>query len=91
MELAAAGQSDDRYHDHMVIRVTATDAKARILALLDQVEGGQEIEITRRGRTIARLVPATGPHALRGALAGAASSTADDEELFQTGVAWEAE
>ena len=53
----------------MTIKVNATEAKARILALLDEVEGGQEVEITRHGRTIARLVPATGPHALKQAVA----------------------
>ena len=75
----------------MAIKVTATEAKARILALLDEVTSGQEIEITKRGRVVARLVPARGPHALRGALQGVAASAADDEDLFSTGVAWEAQ
>ena len=48
----------DRDHDHMTIKVTATEAKARILSLLDEVAAGQEVEITKRGRTVARLVPA---------------------------------
>lgn len=34
------------------------EAKTRFSALLDQVEKGQEITITRRGRAVARLVPA---------------------------------
>ena len=75
----------------MAIRVTATEAKARILALLDEVTSGEEFEITKRGRVVARLVPARGPHALRGALQGVALSAADDEDLFTTGVAWEAQ
>ncbi|MBA3403922.1 MAG: type II toxin-antitoxin system prevent-host-death family antitoxin, partial [Gemmatimonadaceae bacterium] len=29
--------------------MTATEVKAKILALLDEVEAGEEIEITRRG------------------------------------------
>lgn len=33
------------------------DAKNRLTALLDQVEGGAEIVITRRGHPVARLVP----------------------------------
>ena len=75
----------------MAIKVTATEAKARILALLDEVTSGEEIEITKRGRVVARLVPARGPHALRGALQGVAMSAANDDELFSTGVDWEAQ
>lgn len=75
----------------MSVKVTATDAKARILSILDDVEAGEEVEITRRGRTIARLVPAGGPHALKGSMAGIAVSTASDEELFGTSTAWSME
>jgi prevent-host-death family protein len=73
----------------MTRKMTATEVKARILALLDDVEAGDEIEITRHGRTIARLAPARGPHALRGRFAGIAMSTADDDELFTTGETWD--
>jgi len=73
----------------MTRTMTATEVKARILALLDDVEGGDEIEITRHGRTVARLAPARGPHALRGRFAGVAMSTADDDELFTTGETWD--
>ncbi|MDQ6947669.1 MAG: type II toxin-antitoxin system prevent-host-death family antitoxin, partial [Actinomycetota bacterium] len=38
--------------------MTATEAKAKILALLDEVAAGDEAEITKHGRTLARLVPA---------------------------------
>ncbi len=69
--------------------MTATEVKATILALLDQVAAGEEIQITKHGRIVARLVPATGPPAVRGALAGTARSTAVDEELFSTGEPWE--
>jgi prevent-host-death family protein len=75
----------------MVRKVTATDAKAKILALLDEVAAGEEVEITKHGRTVARLVPATGPHALKGALAGVSMSAAEDEQLFTTGVDWRLE
>ena len=34
------------------------DAKTRLTALLDEVERGGEVLITRRGKPIARLVPA---------------------------------
>jgi hypothetical protein len=34
-------------------------------------------------------VPASGPHALKGVLAGVAMTAADDDDLFTTGVAWD--
>lgn len=71
----------------MAIQMTATTVKAQILALLDQVADGEEIEITKHGRTIARLVPATGPATGAGTLEGVAVS-GTDEELFSTGVDW---
>jgi len=73
----------------MYRKVTATEAKATILALLDDVAAGDEVEISKHGRTVARLVPATGPHALEGSLAGVAMTAAEDEELFATGAAWD--
>lgn len=72
----------------MTIKLTATEVKEKILSLLDQVEAGQEVEITRRGRTIARLVSASGPHALKGSLTGVAMTAGSDEELFTTDAAW---
>ena len=38
-------------------RVQIVEAKARFSALLAEVETGEEIEITRRGKVVARLVP----------------------------------
>jgi prevent-host-death family protein len=73
----------------MAIKMTATQAKAKILALLDDVASGQEVEITKHGRTVARLVPATGPHALKGSLIGVAMTAGPEEELFTTGVPWD--
>lgn len=35
------------------------DAKNKLSALLDQVERGGEIAITRRGKVVAKLVPAS--------------------------------
>ena len=72
-------------------QMTATQVKARLLALLDEVEGGEQIEITRHGLTIARLVPAKGPHALQDMFAGVVTSNATDEELFSTGERWNVE
>jgi prevent-host-death family protein len=69
--------------------VSTTEVKAKILGLLDDVAAGEEIEITKHGKTVARLVPARGPAALKGRLAGVAASAADDEDLFTTGVTWD--
>jgi prevent-host-death family protein len=81
--------TDDWYSGHMTIQMTATEVKAKILSLLDAVAAGEEIEITKHGRTVARLVPAKGPNALKGKLTGVAMSAADDEELFTTGASWD--
>ena len=37
--------------------VSVADAKAHLSELLSEVESGQEMQISRRGRAIARLVP----------------------------------
>ena len=37
--------------------IGAFDAKTHLSQLLDRVEQGEQIEITRRGRPVARLVP----------------------------------
>ena len=73
----------------MTRQMTATEVKAKLLALLDDVEAGEEIEITRHGLTVARLAPARGPHALKGRLSGMAMSAASDDDLFTTEVAWD--
>jgi len=82
----------DQYSDHIVRTINATQAKSTFLALLDDVTDGEEIEITRHGRTIARLVPARGPAALRGKYAGLSRTLVEDEELlFSTGERWNAQ
>ncbi len=72
----------------MTRRVTATEAKAKILALLDEVADGEELEITKHGRTVARLVPPVGAQSIRGRLAGVAMTAVQEEDLFTTGTAW---
>ncbi len=37
--------------------IQASEAKARLLQILDDVERGETVVITRRGKAIARLVP----------------------------------
>jgi prevent-host-death family protein len=73
----------------MTRKMTATEVKAKILALLDEVAAGQEVEITKHGRTVARLIPATGPPALKGKHTGVAMTNAEDHDLFTTGVSWD--
>lgn len=69
--------------------MTATAVKASILGLLDEVAAGEEVEITKHGRTIARLVPASGPRALKGKCSGIAMTAADEDDLFTTGAPWD--
>lgn len=73
----------------MTRQMTATEVKARILALLDEVAAGEEIEITKHGRTVARLAPATGPSALRGSMTGVAVTAGDESTLYATGATWD--
>jgi len=74
----------------MAKQVTATDAKATILRLLDDAEAGEEIEITRHGRPVARLVPASGARSLEGSFDGVAVTAVEEEQLFAAGEAWNA-
>jgi len=43
--------------------VSVLEARNRLSALLDQVERGHEVVITRRGKAVARLIPAELPAA----------------------------
>lgn len=74
----------------MTRQVTATNAKATILRLLDDAAAGEEIEITRHGRPVARLVPASGARSLEGSFDGVAATAGEEEQLFSTGEAWNA-
>lgn len=74
----------------MAKQVTATTAKATILRLLDEAAAGEEIEITRHGRPVARLVPPAGARSLKGAFHGHAVTATAEEDLFSTGEDWNA-
>lgn len=41
--------------------IPLADAKAHLSELVDRVEAGESIDITRRGKPVARLTAATGP------------------------------
>lgn len=44
-----------------MITVAVADAKARLSELIDRVEAGETVSITRRGKPAARLVAETSP------------------------------
>ena len=44
-----------------MVTVNLAQAKARLSELLDKVEAGQEVIITRRGKAVAHLSAAIGP------------------------------
>lgn len=69
--------------------VTATAAKASFLRLLDEASAGEEIEITRHGRPVARLVPPSGTHTLEGLFQGRARTAVDEERLLDTEEMWD--
>jgi prevent-host-death family protein len=70
-------------------QVTATTAKATFLRLLDEAAAGEEIEITRHGRPVARLVPPAGSHSLEGLFQGRARTAVDEETLLNTEEMWD--
>jgi prevent-host-death family protein len=78
----------DHYNGHVTRIVTASEAKSKLLSLLDRVAEGEVVEITRHGRTVARLAPASGPHAVRGSLTGVAMTAASNDDLLTTGAEW---
>ena len=69
--------------------ISATEAKAKLLALLDEVEKGEEIEITRRGVTIAKIIPARRHRSRPGSLAGVARTADPKDDLLSTGLTWD--
>ena len=71
------------------MEITATQFKARCLALLDEVaEGGGELTVTKRGRPVARVIPVGDAGSLRGTV----NFEVDDETLMAPlDQAWEAD
>ncbi len=41
-----------------MVKVSLAEAKAHLSELLDKVEAGEEVVITRRGRAVAHILPA---------------------------------
>jgi len=71
------------------MEISASQFKARCLALLDEVaEGGGELTVTKRGRPVAKVVPVDADASLRGSV----TYLIDDEELIASlGEPWDAE
>lgn len=54
-----------------MLKVGAFEAKTHLSALLEKVSRGEEVLITRRGKAVARLVPADADDVARGRAAAA--------------------
>lgn len=67
------------------ISIGACEAKAKLSELLDKVERGEQVVITRHGKPIARLVP-EGGHDVAKALAAVEGLLAIGRELAARGV-----
>jgi prevent-host-death family protein len=68
---------------------TATRLKAELLGVLDEVEtSGQPVIVTKHGRPVARLVPASEPAPLAGSVT---FLVGDDEMLAPLDEPWDAE
>jgi prevent-host-death family protein len=74
--------------------ISASEFKQRCLALLDRVASSSDtFVVTKRGVPVARLVPLANDDEPAGrALEGSVTyNVSDDELLFSTGEAWDAE
>jgi prevent-host-death family protein len=73
----------------MVMLISASQFKARCLALLDDVAlTGEEVVVTKRGRPVARLVAIEEPRGLDGSVT---FHVPDDELIAPLDVAWDVE
>ena len=76
--------------------IAAGKFKATCLALIDHVaETGEPLEVTKRGKSLVRLVPVREKQANAPSIFGAAKESilylAPDEELLSTGATWNAQ
>jgi prevent-host-death family protein len=75
----------DQLPPQATMSVGAYDAKTRLSELLDRVERGEHIVITRHGKPVARLVP-EGGHDRAAARAAVARLFALGEQLARRGI-----
>lgn len=68
--------------------VSASQFKAQCLAMLDEIAAtGEEVVVTKRGRAVARVSPATQPASLRGSVV---FNVSDEELIEPLDVEWDA-
>ena len=72
-----------------MLQIGAFEAKNTLGSLLDKVEEGEEIVITRHGRPVARLVPNSGAVDRTQAMAAAARIRARAATQATGGFVWE--
>jgi prevent-host-death family protein len=72
----------------MVRLVTVGEIEATFPQLLDHAEAGEEIEINRGGRPVARLVPVRATSGLKGSFEGLATTVAAESELMSVEEPW---
>lgn len=71
----------------MVMRtISASQFKAKCLAILDEVAEGDEVIVTKRGHPVAKVVPI---EASQGDLRGSVTQLVSDEELMAPFDDWE--
>ena len=70
-------------------RISASSFKARCLGLLDEVAStGEQIEVTKRGQAVARVVPVEQPPSLEGSVT---YNVSDEELIAPIDVEWDAD
>jgi prevent-host-death family protein len=70
-------------------RISASSFKARCLGLLDEVAStGEQIEVTKRGQAVARVVPVEPPPSLEGSVT---YNVSDEELVAPIEVEWDAD
>jgi prevent-host-death family protein len=75
----------DQVPERFTQSIGAYDAKTRLSELLDRVERGEQIIITRHGKPVARLIP-EGGHDRAAALAAVERITARRKQLAARGM-----
>ncbi|MDP2241490.1 MAG: type II toxin-antitoxin system prevent-host-death family antitoxin [Burkholderiales bacterium] len=73
-------------------KVNITELRQNLPAYLAEAQKGREIEVTSRGKVIARIVPESESHEqARARLLAARKHCRIDDVLSPTGAAWDAE
>ncbi len=82
------GEDDHDKMTTVIMEISASQFKARCLALLDQVaESGGELVVTKRGRPVARVIAVEEGASLEGSVT---YNVSDDDLVAPIDVDWEA-